>query len=486
MLWIEYNATKYLQRSYVKNILQRIAEIIVPYPVCAYDSGKFGIGLITHDEIYQESVNAFAASTATSNSENLPTGRYITPKMDLSSALIQQYNDCASLNDGIQALGFRTDLVGDGHVNDEDNDDNGRSGNDDAAETGQIRGNGGGDRDLNNFHPPVSPGEGNDNNEDENEGDNGSPAPAPEDPDTPSKRPHFGTFTGTTRLYIDNSLRQELEISFDLRIDTRDEYGDIHCGISLDNLIVRASRMFRTQHTSSTSALRLDPFYVTDRTQIIFGPSGRCRGPRSIFPLFHYFSEKQSISSNNRFDLGIEASATPKAVCKGSKGSSKTIDRIPVTLAVEPGYIGSGERQDFEWNYKATSASETHLELSSTNPPIHKATYTVLPLLTPEHFRVKIETIYRQKGIPPRTTSSSLGARFRFIKDFSAKHIIMSLEITIGKEQVDHFQFPGKNKEGSELDMELKFAGGKLGQGPPEVLKIGAVESKLCNAIPPP
>ena len=71
-------------------------------------------------------------------------------------------------------------------------------------------------------------------------------------------------------------------------------------------------------------------------------------------------------------------------------------------------------------------------------------------------------------------------ARFRFWEhDVGVKHITMNLEASIGQEQMDFFQFPGINKTGCALNMELAFDSGRVGQGIPKIRSMGAVASRL-------
>src|SRR5205809_574413 len=89
--------------------------------------------------------------------------------------------------------------------------------------------------------------------------------------------------------------------------------------------------------------------------------------------------------------------------------------------------------------------SQVEANLKS-NPPVHKATYSILSKSeSPNRFKIKVDAVYRRRGIPPRI-KSVLPLLYRFIKDISAQHIIMSLEAGIGKD-VDDFQFPGRNKK---------------------------------------
>jgi hypothetical protein len=59
----------------------------------------------------------------------------------------------------------------------------------------------------------------------------------------------------------------------------------------------------------------------------------------------------------------------------------------------------------------------------------------------------------------------------------------MTLEAVIGNEQADNFVFPGMNKEGCDLDLELNFMeGGNVGQGVPITGGKGCVKSQLNTA----
>jgi hypothetical protein len=114
------------------------------------------------------------------------------------------------------------------------------------------------------------------------------------------------------------------------------------------------------------------------------------------------------------------------------------------------------------------------------------ATYPLeLESNNPENLKVKVEVIYRARRIPPRT-SSARAVLLRFIKDIGVKHILMTLEATICRENGDYFQFPTVNKTGCILEMDLDFKGGKIGQGVPQQKKVGdggtaGLESKSTN-----
>ena len=74
------------------------------------------------------------------------------------------------------------------------------------------------------------------------------------------------------------------------------------------------------------------------------------------------------------------------------------------------------------------------LEFSSKHPPTHYVTYPLeLESNNPENLKVKVEVIYRNRRIPPRT-SSARAVLLRFIEDIGGKHIVMTLEATICRE----------------------------------------------------
>jgi hypothetical protein len=127
------------------------------------------------------------------------------------------------------------------------------------------------------------------------------------------------------------------------------------------------------------------------------------------------------------------------------------------------GRIGSASRNVF----KTTSLSQCPLSAASQGP---------------QNFRIKVDVTYRKTRIAQRIVSS-LPPRHRLLKDIGWQHIVMTLEATIERDQEDQFQFPGRNKKGCELEMDLKFNGGKSGHGEPKELRDGSFKSRLNNKI---
>jgi hypothetical protein len=48
MLWIQYEASGPVNPESIKAILKCISEIIEPFPVAAFDTGPFGIGVMVY------------------------------------------------------------------------------------------------------------------------------------------------------------------------------------------------------------------------------------------------------------------------------------------------------------------------------------------------------------------------------------------------------------------------------------------------------
>jgi hypothetical protein len=301
---------------------------------------------------------------------------------------------------------------------------------------------------------------------------------------------NFGTFMGLVRLSTDKHIKQELEIRFDLQIlpEAHSDSPLVNCNVALHKLVVSASRMYIDSELTAHSDGSTKPYFVLDEICIIVGPScGQFLGPSEVNPLPSHFLERQILSTNTKGEFSFEASATPKAVFKGGMGSSKTSELPPISLAVTPISIGLGARKDSRWHYKVGQVSETLLEMSSKNPPIHNTMYEIPvaspgeELNLPDNFKIMVQARYRRKGRLVRE-KSSFPSRFRFTRDVAAQHLTMILEARIGSEGLDYFEFPGSTKKGSQLSMDMNFMSGKIGQGNARLSSIGVVESNL--AIP--
>jgi hypothetical protein len=480
MLWIEYDSTSSnTDRRSVENILESIAKIITPFPVAAYDTEDWGIGLLVHDGFYPGYDDESSATSSDSSRESSPS-RLVDllpelPLLPLETLELEDANSTSS--DYMPSNTSAMDNDGDnGQMIEQSNYNRGGAGSIGAMGSGNSSGSGGGWRNLQTGNGDNGRGD----DEDDDENNDTSPPTPPADPpigselDVPS-----GTFTGTTKLNFGSSpLPQELGISFDLQIDPSHNRGKVNCAISIDNLVVRASG------DDTFAPIPLTERYTTDRVAITVGPSGRCHPPKEVSPLAHYFVERHTTSVRNQYGASLEASAYPSFTLQGTRTIGESIDQRSVTLAVQPLEIGAGKGKDFHWFYKTCTEAETHLELSTRNPPIHEVSYGFPQSSNAlENFRIKVDVFYRRKRIPRRLKSKFSSPIFRFLKDVSARDIVMTLEAVIGKEQGDNFVFPGMNKEGCDLDLELNFMeGGNVGQGVPIMGGKGCVKSQLNTA----
>ena len=85
---------------------------------------------------------------------------------------------------------------------------------------------------------------------------------------------------------------------------------------------------------------------------------------------------------------------------------------------------------------------------------------------SPSDIKVKVDVIYSKRRIESRSIWPR-SAFFGFLADVGIKHIVMTVEATICKENGDYFKFPTENKHGCVMYMDLEFQGRKFGQGPP-------------------
>lgn len=493
MLWIEYRSSTKLELSYIKDVLECIAQIITPYPICAYDNGEYGFGLVVHGGIY-ESGNGISDSASAGHNPIPMDGIELSSEISQNPGAIPGSRDDFATGEGIEIEPGEIPTVQNedntgnaNHTNDRDegsDNQDSRSKNDQNQKTENrkddqhnSKGNSGGNGGQ----------KGNNRNEDnDNHRNNGDEIEVSDlDPPKPQQWPKFGNFAATTNLYIQDSLQQELDISFDLRIEPKHEPGLVECAIQVDNCIIQASCMFTEPHVDDIGTLprTLPPHYITERTSITFSPTGKAKVPKNCSPLPVDFTGKRTDSKQKEFQATLQLSANPRATVSGSINNGKSVEHVPATISIVPISIGPGGRKSFYWDYRVAETAESHLELSSTYPPDHKATYIVsTDSPDPQNFRIKVDVTYRKRGITPRI-QSNLPPHLRVLKDVGWQHIVMTLEAIIERDQEDDFQFPGRNKKGCALEMDLKFNGGKIGQGQPTEMQDGFVKSRLNNKI---
>ena len=479
MLWIEYRATEEIEVSSVRDVLKSLAKIISPFPVCAYDRGDFGVGMMAHDDIQQDnSSSEFSIRINSDTSLNRDNEVWESSSLDHSGTLSSRSNPSTLVDHGSssnshllsQSLNADTNGIGNTDVPSDSTDigagqifHSGANGDDTHDGSGKETNQNG-----------NSQGDGDDNDDnDDNDGDNDDDDP-PSQPSSPQVFPKFDTFAGTGHLQIDATIRQDLDISFDLQIEPNHNPGTVDCVISLENFIVQAGSMYTATAQVITDTWQdALPYYVSQRAIITFSPSGKCRVVKNPFPLRQNYADRNTINTGKRAEGAVELSAHPKATIKLAASKNQQIDQIPPTLSVKPRKIGAGSQRDFRWDYDVTSDAETYLELSSRHPPMHRATYPLqIDSDEPSNVKVRVEVIYGRQRIDPRTKSAR-SIIFRFLTDVGVKHLLMTLEATIYRENGDYFQFPTANKRGCEMELDLEFQGRKIGYCPPQQRQVG-------------
>src|SRR5271154_2357265 len=74
MLWIEYDSTPNCDSATVRNIVERMAKIVSPFPVAAYDGQDGGIGALVHDGFYPGYDDDSSATSSSLSRDISPSG----------------------------------------------------------------------------------------------------------------------------------------------------------------------------------------------------------------------------------------------------------------------------------------------------------------------------------------------------------------------------------------------------------------------------
>ena len=495
MLWVQYEASDRVDASIVMNAVRKLAMYVTPYPVAAFDNGPFGIGLIAHDSFCSNS-NSPASSICLDEVTLLtPTaGNVQEPMTDTQSSsgaifsVIVEHRSNGGPGDTSgpdsvdvsSSTKFPSSLPVEGRCGEyTDNDGDHTERNSDSADSdGKCIDQGDGRQDQQwNGGSWAGGNQGPDDEEnDENE-------PPPPKHRKLVKRQINQRFTGTVLLRINKSLKQELTISFGLHICPTIGRGFADCQVILDPTIIRASASFTDEDEVSQATSSAQHFYVTEEVLFTIGPSpGRCDPPVSVHPFAQHFAQRRTASTKTQLDFSFEASANPKAVFTASKVKGNAVEYDPVSLAVEPIFIGSGGRNDFQWRYRPLGPNGTNLEMSSINPPVHEATFRLYSADTPKSVKIGVQATFRRNE-KLRRKYSPLAAAVRALSDIGAMHIVTRLDVNIGNESGDWFRFPGPNKEGCRLMTDVQFNGGQLIIGQPEMRNSGEIVSSLNNIV---
>jgi hypothetical protein len=398
MLWIQYEASGPVNPESIKAILKCISEIIEPFPVAAFDTGPFGIGVMVYGLSEPEDSN------------------------ETEDSLIEPEN--------------------------EHTDDNG------VNDPG-----GNGPRPPNdNHHEPGGNDKDHGDQGDEND-DNGQGATQTSSRICRSRQAPI--FTGEVTIRCDQSHTQRLKTSFGLAISPSAAYTGPNFQVRLDSIVIVASAMSRNDETAPPFAEEMTPLYVIDNIRIVVAPSeGHVAAPVAR-PQKRHFIRSVSTSRQTQWSVAITASAAPAGTLGIGGQNSTSIEHNPIVIGIVPEHIGGGARNDFEWRYKVLGDSDTHVEMSSRNPPVHEATY-ILYSSPPSLVDVSVETVFRRKRRIVPIERSPFRAYFRVFQDVQVMHLRTRLDVKIpSSEGRGGFVFPVNDERGTYLKIVAEIEGRK-------------------------
>lgn len=445
MLWVQYEANQTVDPLVIKDRVSSIAKHVAPYHVVAFDYGPFGVGLFVSEDfdsgsdsdISDVSMDSYQWADISNSNGKGPTGVEIMTLNDGSQSNTQNFNG--------------------------DNGTHQSQTNDPTQHNDKNRENAKRD-------PKDSNG---DKHDDQNHG-----PPSPTNPKNPITEEN-NRFTGTATLDAEDSLKQTITISFGLSVRplVGRDYAD--CKIKLDPVTIRTSKLY--SHSRSTS----EYLFVTEQANLLVGVcGGECDPPVSIHPLEQHFAGPRTVSTRSQYDASLEISSNPNLTLKASKGGGNTVQYDPITLSLRPLLIGPGGGNDHEWQYQPLGAYGKHLELSSENPPVHRATYRVLSTEPPEAIKIVVEGIFRKnRRVGKRNSRLPIRFRNQILQNLQSMHIISTLEVKIGNEKHDWFAFPGEKKKGHRLEAKVKLSDGKLKFKNPDKKDVESVTVSLNTGV---
>jgi len=484
MLWIQYEAYEKLDLSLLNDMVTRVASLVAPHPVGAFDDSPIGLGLVFHngvidpnddrcnsdediDDNEQDSSDveqSFVPYDIDDRFDISPENNVYMPGMTANSfVLVDSLENITSTtsNSSTGPSGGVRGTTTSSESKNTSNERNSDSREPDGQNTQQQSGDhGNGDS--------TGPGEG-------PGGDRQSSSSVTIRSPSQEFEGRYEMFSGVARVLIADSIEQQLYISFGLQITPLQVTKPVDCRVALNNVIIGASKM---EDLKEEDGRELEHYFVTKQGWLTVGPrDGQCSAAHSILPRKRYFYNNITDSTNWQVNAGLQISKPPVT---GNIIYGKSTQKQLPTAVVEVELIksGSGRRQDYEWCYRPKSSStSTHMEFSSTSPPTHTATYTVgRNATTPKTFRVGVKAIYQRQG-KLRRLLSTLSARMRFMEDVQLRHFIMELNVTIGNEE-DYCRFPTPAKGGCDLIMEVDACKGRID---PAMLEAGVVKSSLVS-----
>ena len=401
MLWIQYEATEPVDPESIKSFVRTISELVEPFPVAAFDTGPFGIGLI------------------------------------VSSLSEPQDSD-----DNRNALGGQGSEWG-GEDEGNENPDGGAPGQ--PCEDRQLS-------------------EGNNRDQGDRGGkENGSGAGAASTSSQTRHSRQSPIFTGEVTVHCDRARSQHFKTSFGLNIAPSNDYTGPNFRVRLDSIVVMASSMFRNDDEApSPFTEESDRLYVIDNICVAVAPSeGDITAPVGTRPQKRHFIRSVTTGRQIQWSIDITACAGPTARLGFGRQNLRAIEHNPIAIDLVPQHIGGGARNDFEWRYKVLADSETHVEMSSRNPPAHEATYVLYPGEPPDFVDIGVQTVFRRKKRLAPIGRSSLTAYIRVFSDVQVMHLWTRLDVKIRSEGRGGFVFPLNEERGAYLKTVAEIEGRK-------------------------
>jgi hypothetical protein len=286
-----------------------------------------------------------------------------------------------------------------------------------------------------------------------------------------------GRFEGLAEVLLPESVKQYLNIMFNLRIDpqTYSKYTD--CTVTMDSVVVTASKMVNENDLDQD----LPYHFITERICIIIGASGDYHSsPSSVYPGKRQFVEKIVEGSTIAGAAGLELSHLPKGTLKGSYSKSVARELPSSAAEVKELFNGPNRPGEHAWKYKpAEISTAARVELSLSRPPHHSAKFRMNiqdPL--PTDIKVCVKGIFGARGKISRG-KSTLPNRVRYRRDFKVRHMMMSMEARIGTFGGDVFDFPTEQKTSCKLSMNVDQTRSNALSSEPELRRDVAVYSIL-------
>ena len=262
-------------------------------------------------------------------------------------------------------------------------------------------------------------------------------------------------FVGVTKLHLSPMVTQDLSMSFELKISPSTFSKPVSCPIALNRVIFGASRMKRMKIAASEPETTLGHYFILKEAWIMIKPvGGQSSPPDQTGPRMHDMFSNITETHSHQANVTLQGSITNPITVGASFAKQSSNERPTFVVEATLARSQTGEEQGYEWCWKPTSIAKTHLEFTTSNPPTHRVSYTILRNAdVPKAISVKTKAIYEKKRL---AQVPQIGRTFKakLMKSVQIKDFIVELEAKIGTEG-DFWRFPNDGKDGSYLTMDV-------------------------------